>query len=117
MPMTPPTPDPDPRDGRPLSEREQRVLAGIEASLSVDDPRLSARMAHDRVRPATSLSSRALNRSVQAGVLLLVALLVLPAEWRAALVVVMVMVVPVVAGLWVTRHGEPPEDTENRPPA
>ncbi|WP_373696302.1 DUF3040 domain-containing protein [Actinomycetospora flava] len=117
MPYTPP-PDPGSRGGRPLSDRERDVLAHLEASLDADDPGLSARMSWGGPQLFRGVSPQVLNRTVQASVVLIIALVALPTEWRAGLVVLLVMLVPVAVGMWAVRAGERPvpPPSENRPP-
>jgi hypothetical protein len=86
----PAAPDPQPRD-RPLTERERRALSDPEAHTMSQDPALSLRMRRTRARWHEHLSSRALNASIQAGVVLLVAVVVLPPAWAWGLVVVAVV--------------------------
>lgn len=111
--VPPPVPEPrepEPSDGRgsggrPLSRREKHSLADLEARATVEDPRFCARMGRDRPALLDEVSPQALNRSIQAVVVLMLAVLILPTVWLGVLFVVLVLVGPVVAAIWAIRRG------------
>lgn len=91
--MTTPRPPEPSEEPRPLSDHEKRALHDLEARLDDEDPALSVRLR----RPAAwreHLSDRALNLAIQAAVVLVLLVVVLPGPWAAALIAVTLMVVP-----------------------
>ncbi|MDD7968090.1 DUF3040 domain-containing protein [Actinomycetospora lemnae] len=105
MAATPFAPDPQPREPRPLSERERRALSDLEAHATSEDPALSLRMGRTRPRLSDHLSPRAYNATIQVGVVFLVAIVVLPQPWAGGLVSLAVLAVPVLIVAVAIRRG------------
>lgn len=101
----PAAPDPTPRDPRPLTERERRALSDLEAHTMSQDPALDLRMRRTRTRWHEHLSSRALNATIQAGVVFLVAVVVLPPAWAWGLVFLALVAVLALAVAVAIRRG------------
>ena len=105
MAATPAAPDPEPRDPRPLSERERKALSELETQTTSQDPALSLRMRRTRRRWYDDLSPRAYNATIQAGVVFVVAMVVLPRSWAGALLSLAVVLVPAVIAVVAIRRG------------
>ncbi len=91
MPATPPPPSgPEPDDGRPLSEREQRDLIELGEHLQASDPHLGEKLT---TGPEAGLwpTWATRGRVVTAVVVGLGVLVLLPAEWRSVIVLFAVM--------------------------
>lgn len=105
MPATSPVPGSQPDEPRPLSDHEQRLLAGLEAGTTREDPALSLRMARTGTRWLDGVSSRTLNAFVQASVVLVLAVAVLPDTWVAWLITLIVVVAPLAVVVSAIRRG------------
>jgi hypothetical protein len=105
MAATPFAPDPQPREPRPLSEHERRALSDLEAHATSEDPALSLRLGRTRTRFYDHLSARAFNATIQAGMVFLVAILVLPQPWSGGLISLAVIAVPVLIVAVAIRRG------------
>lgn len=105
MAATPATPEPQPRDPRPLSERERRALSDLEAHTTSQDPALSLRMRRTGARWHEQFSPRAYNAAIQAAVVFVVALVALPRPWAGALVSLAVVLVPALIAIVAIRRG------------
>ncbi|MFR9807009.1 DUF3040 domain-containing protein [Pseudonocardia sp. RS010] len=87
-PPSPPPPEPDP--ARPLTEREKQVLAQLGSDLQASDPTLGDRLSTD---PASARPRwLTVDRAVQTLVVLVVLLVLLPAEWLGLVLVLLLMV-------------------------
>ena len=94
MAATSPTPEPvDPNDPRPLSEHEQRAFSDLEQRTTHEDPAMAMRMQTPPTWTGT-FSPRVFNGMIQAAVVFVVAVVLLPAPWAAALIAAALMVVP-----------------------
>jgi len=92
MPTAPPPPSqPEPRPARPLSAHEQRVLDALNDELNATDPDLAHLC---RALPAGPRRRRWFtpDRIIQITVLGGIALLLMPASWRAMILVLGVVV-------------------------
>jgi hypothetical protein len=107
MAATPAAPDPQPRGPRPLSERERKALSDLETHATSEDPGLSLRMRRTRTRWRDQLSPRAYNATIQVGVVLVIAIVLLPAPWAATLISLAVMLVPTLIASVAVRRGAP----------
>ena len=112
--MTHPPPEPDP--GRPLTEQERRFLADIGSDLQKTDPRLGQRLSA-RGDGSTAVT---LDRLVQAAAILVITLVLIPADWRGMVLVLVLMVgVPLIALLGLdpaVRGWGRPAARNRRPP-
>jgi hypothetical protein len=116
MTVVPPIPEPRepgrPDDGgggdpRPLSGREQHALADLEARVTAEDPVLSARVGRAAPTPLDRMSSRTLNLTIQVLVVLVLAVVILPAAWASVVLMLAVVAGSVVAGVHLIRGDEP----------
>lgn len=105
MAATPAAPDPQPREPRPLSERERKALSDLEAHTTSQDPALSLRMRRTRARWHDHLSPRAYNATIQAGVVFVVAIVLLPRPWAGGLISLAVVLVPALIAFVAIRRG------------
>lgn len=95
MPSMSPVPPPD--DPTPLSAREQRVLDELERDLGdVDQPQADG---PDAARPPP----RHLDAAARSVAVIVVLLVVLPGQWRAAVTLFAVLAGAVALGLWLDR--------------
>lgn len=102
-------PDPHARRPRPLSASERDALSGLETRMNESDPALSARMGRT-TSPLAGMSSTVYNRLVQAAIVLVLALVLLPAAWAA---VVLMMTLMIGSGLLMLAIGH--RETVRRP--
>lgn len=104
MPATPPSPGPGSGDPRPLSERERHALSELEARTLDEDPTLGARMRSTEPGRRDRTSPRSYNALIQACIVFLLAVIVLPHAWAAGLLVLAGMVVPSAIALVAIRR-------------
>jgi Protein of unknown function (DUF3040) len=93
-----PTP-PDPP--RPLTERERAALARLEAETRREDPEWFDLLA----RPSPRRGRRGRNLALQALVIVVLAVVLVPSGWLAGLLVVIVMLGPLAVAVWAMRRG------------
>lgn len=91
-------------DGTPLTDDERAALEGIAE-------REGAGVRHVSVGPL-QLTRTQVNRLVQVGVVVVIALVLVPTPWAVATVIGLVLAAPAAAALWALRTGW----TANEPP-
>ena len=94
------SPGSGPDEAHPLSDRERRILGELDDNLTEDAPELAETFATAEVPPNGSTVFTP-DRVASAFAILVILVVLLPAEWLAALAVIGVLVGATAIGIWL----------------